>query len=101
MSAETPISHKEMAKLGWTRTDPRPWGKLQAVWEHRDGWRLRHCGHPTANQPWALYDPKGAFIRTGVLYAKPPDPTKGTAWRNLRAAAEYVASLHASERRRA
>lgn len=84
-----PMSPAAMAALGWTRTDPRPWTKLDARWKHRDGWRLEHCGHPTALHPWALYNPDGQMIRTGVLgpYAR---ADYGTAWNDLRSATGYV-----------
>ena len=59
-------SMKEMAAFGWTRTDPQR-RKTSARWEHRDGWRLEHCGHPTANWPWALYDRNGRMVCQGVL----------------------------------
>lgn len=57
------ISHAAMRNLGWERVDPRPWGKLNAAWDHVDGWKLRHCGHPTALTPWMLYDPDGEQVR--------------------------------------
>lgn len=81
-------SHSHMASLGWTRVDPRPWGKLNACWTHVKGWELRHCGHPTALTPWALYGPHGGMIRTGAAICGNPD--FGTAWPDLLTAAEYV-----------
>lgn len=82
-----PVSPKEMARMGWTRTDGGK-GKVGARWQHRDGWSLVHCGHPTALHPWALYDPKGRMHTTG--YPVSGRPVFGVAWRNLKAAAEYV-----------
>ena len=29
-----------------------------AIWRHDSGWEIRHCGHPTANWPYILIDPK-------------------------------------------
>lgn len=82
-------SHQSMARRGWTRIDPKPWIGKYAVWVHRDGWRLAHCGHATALTPWALYDPEGQLILTGIEGpARRPD--FGTAWRTLEAAASYV-----------
>ena len=86
----TPISPRQATALGWTRVDPRPWGKLAARWEHRDGWKLHHCGHPTANWPWALYDPKGRMHLLGAAVNAVPQPTHGYAWPNLREAMTYV-----------
>lgn len=71
-----------MASLGWTRVDPRPWSKLRARWEHTSGWRLDHCGHPTALWPWALFDPAGQMVCTGVAFGNPR--SYGTAWPDLR-----------------
>lgn len=52
--------------MGWTRVDPRPWTtKLTARWRHTSGWQLGHCGHPTANYPWAIFDPEGRFRPPG------------------------------------
>lgn len=63
---------------GWSRTsDPRA-GTLSQSFEHVSGWRLVHCGHPTANWPWYLSDP-----------ARPGTPVVswgGRAFRTMRAA---------------
>ena len=83
------ISHQELRRLGWTRMDPRPWSKCSARWRHRDGWRLEHCGHPTALYPWSLYDPRGRCIGTG---AKHGDPDMGGAWPSIYEASLFVAS---------
>jgi hypothetical protein len=85
----TPISHAEMHALGWERTDPRPWSKVHARWKHTSGWLLAHCGHPTANHPWALVRPDGHMVCTGVRWGNPPN--FGTAWPNLREPAEWLA----------
>jgi hypothetical protein len=34
----------------WYRTEPG-----------HPGWRVQHCGHPTALYPWAVVDPEGAL----------------------------------------
>lgn len=73
----------------WTRIDERPWTKTNARWLHRDGWRLEHCGHPTALTPWLLTSPDGLVILTGAHHSG--DPSHGTAWPNLRQAFDYVA----------
>lgn len=76
--------------MGWERVDPKPWNnKLVATWRHKDGWVIRHCGHPTANHPWALYDPQGLMHCTGGR--KPHRrPDWGYAWDTLADAMEYV-----------
>lgn len=84
------ISHKWASERGWERVDPRPWRKTSALWRHRDGWRLEHCGHPTALYPWALYDAKGRMHLTGINFAK-RNPTFGVAWSNPRDPMTYVA----------
>lgn len=88
MSRRTPFSPTEMARRGWTRTDPRPWSKLNARWRHASGWTLEHCGHPTALWPWLLRDPTGLRVLTGVTMGNPPD--FGTAWPDLRRAVEWL-----------
>jgi hypothetical protein len=81
------VSHKRAAALGWTRVDPKPWSKLDALWLSSCGWRIEHCGHPTANWPWALYDPKG---RMHLYGGRDGRPTCGVAWGNLEDAMSYV-----------
>jgi hypothetical protein len=85
----TPISHKQAAALGWTRIDGIP-GKLRALWAHTSGWRLGHCGHPTALYPWALFDPKGRMHLSGAN-GPAKNPTFGVAWSDLREPMTYVA----------
>jgi hypothetical protein len=92
------LSRAQVASAGWTRVDPRPWGKLHARWRHPSGWRLEHCGHPTALSPWALYSPAGEMVGTGALYATPPNPRYGTAWHSLAEAIPFVADVLAGRR---
>lgn len=33
--------------------------KLFTWWTHHTGWRVEHCGHPTANWPYAVISPEG------------------------------------------
>lgn len=95
MSRHTPrISHKPRAEKGWVRVDPRPWGKLNAQWKHRDGWWLEHCGHPTALWPWALYDPKGRMHCMGLALGG-TNPTFGYAFSDLFTVAKYVDEMGA------
>ena len=84
------VSHKMMTAHGWRRVDPRPWRKTAARWAHKSGWRLEHCGHPTALWPWMLISPAGEVVLSGVLYGRPP--AHGTAWPDLRTAIEWVAT---------
>lgn len=86
-------SPREMARAGWTRTDPRPWGKLGARWEHVAGWTLEHCGHPTAHYPWLLVAPDGRIVRTGVM-VEGHRYQRGTAWPHL---ASAVCAAHRIE----
>ncbi len=57
-------SAKLMAAAGWTRTDSSS-DKCGARWSHVAGWKLTHCGHPTAHFPWILEDRAGRMILTG------------------------------------
>ena len=91
MTRETPPSRKELQRLGWRDENPRAGHKPTARYVHRDGWLLMHCGHPTANWPYALYDSKGRMHLSGGVKTK---PTFGVAWRSVRQAVEYVA-MHA------
>lgn len=83
------MSHKQMAARGWTRVDGTK-SKLHARWTHTSGWRLQHCGHPTAHWSWMLFDPQGEMVLTGAA-----GPAKnrafGTCWPNLATATDYVA----------
>ena len=45
-------------RKGWRRLS-KPGDKLQARWRHEaSGWEVHHCGHPTANWPYAARDPE-------------------------------------------
>lgn len=70
--------------------DPKPWRSTAARWVHSRGWELHHCGHMTANFPWALYAPDGSMVRAGALYQF--DANKGMAWGSLHLAMSYVAT---------
>lgn len=90
------LSPKQVAALGWTRIDNSrsKFGR----WEHPSGWRIEHCGHPTALWPWALYSPTGEMVCTGAAYAPNPDPRNGTAWPNLASAMMFVAMTNEKEK---
>ena len=47
--------------------------KLFARYQHPAGYVIAHCGHPTANYPYALYGPDGDMILA----------PNGRAWPNL------------------
>lgn len=63
----------------WRRVDGGK-GKLSALYEGPRGWKARHCGHPTANYPWALYNFHGVMILTGAL-GHPETASKPAAFR--------------------
>lgn len=77
-----------MAAAGWTRVDPRPWSKCSARWSHVLGWKLTHCGHPTAHYSWILTNPLGNVILTGAMFSG--NPRHGTHWPNLALAVDLV-----------
>jgi len=93
--AKTGTIHGLMVALGWTRIDPRPWGKCQARWVHTSGWQLSHCGHPTANYPWALNAPSGAYVWSGAVNG---DASLGGGWTDLRTAGAFVFEVLAGTR---
>lgn len=68
--------------------------KCNARWVHRSGWRLEHCGHPTALYPWALYRPDGALVLEGA-----GGPLRridyGAAWSHLEAPMRLVVEVEA------
>lgn len=76
------------ARPGWRRTDDTG-QKCSAVWEHPTGWRLEHCGHPTALHPWLLIAPDGRVHKSGAVSG---DPDLGRAWDRLDEAMDYAAS---------
>ena len=57
------------------------------------GWRVEHCGHPTANHPWALYAPSGMMVLAGVQDGFPAD--HGHAWDTIGDVIAWVASAPA------
>lgn len=81
------ISPKELRQRGWTPL-PLPYYRSYV---HASGWHIRHCGHPTAHNPYMLHDPSGRPILTGAAFGNPPD--YGTAWPTVASAVDYVASL--------
>lgn len=50
---------------GWHRLSA-PGDKCGATWEHESGWRIMHCGHPTAIWPYFALEPatvaRGEFL---------------------------------------
>lgn len=76
------------ARPGWVRVDGTG-SKLAAVWEHPTGWRLQHCGHPTALHPWLLIAPDGRVHKSGAVNG---DPDLGRAWDRLDEAMDYAAT---------
>jgi hypothetical protein len=89
------ISPKQLKAAGWTPL-PRT-GKAGREYLHNDGWRIEHCGHPTALWPYLLIDPDGGIVLAGA--AGPlRNPTYGTAWSTVRKAVEYVATIGLTRR---
>ena len=48
------------------------------------GWFIQHCGHPTANYPYLIYDPSGKRFL---------DPQTKRAFRHLRVAKDHLINL--------
>jgi len=46
----------------WRRLDGP--GKCAGHWRHASGWRVQHCGHPTANYPYTAFGPDGRRFHT-------------------------------------
>ncbi len=89
------ISAKQLRDAGWTalpRTD-----KAGRDYLHGAGWRIEHCGHPTALWPYLLIDPDGGIVLAGA--AGPlRNPTYGTAWSTVQKAVNYVATIGLTRR---
>ena len=79
------ITPKELEARGWVKV------RGYRTYQHRNGWLIQHCGHPTALWPYALYDPEGQMILTGAAFGYPRD--HGRAWPSIAAAVDYVAEL--------
>lgn len=76
-----------MGRPGWIRLSDVKDGKCAQMWEHYSGWRVRHCGHPTALRPWEARGPNGENLsRDGAN-------TWRECFRSLRAIQEAV-ELH-------
>lgn len=71
------ISTKQLAALGWKRTNP---GAIFPMYEHVDGWKLQHCCHATALYPYFLHAPKGEWV---------PAPN-GKGFQNVQKAVEWL-----------
>ena len=85
------LSPKELALAGW-RAAPRVAGQYGRNYVHSSGWRIEHCGHPTALWPYLLIDPEGELVLMGAM-GPLRNPTYGTAWSTVRKAVEYVANV--------
>lgn len=65
------------SRPGWARTMQGTYGGCGAQWTHvSNGWKVIHCGHPTANYPYYGDGPNGEFLREGGI-------GKGRAFRYL------------------
>lgn len=87
MSNDRIIGRAQLAREGWARVDGGS-GKCSAEYRHTSGWRLQHCGHPTANHPYLLIDPKGRAVLTGAKISGRAD--YGRAWDCLRYAVDFL-----------
>jgi hypothetical protein len=62
---------------------------------HESGWRVSHCGHPTALWPWAVYSPEGRLVTCG------DEEHLGVAFRTLQMAKDFIemraSGVHHSE----
>ncbi len=85
------LSPKQLQAAGW-RVLPRVSGHFGRDYEHAAGWRIEHCGHPTALWPYLLLDPAGEIILMGAA-GEWRNPTYGTAWVTVRRAVEFVADV--------
>lgn len=58
-----------MQSVGWIRDSDARGPKCGQRWRHVSGWRIEHCGHPTAIWPWAIYSPAGELYVHPCGYA--------------------------------
>lgn len=91
------ISSKQLEAAGWRRVTDVHLGKLSARYEHRDGWQIQHCGHPTANWPNLLIDPNGEWVLGGAAGVY-KNPDYGRAWPTVRQAVDFVATIGKTRR---
>jgi hypothetical protein len=70
------VNRRTQLPAPWVRADGGR-TKLFARYQHPSGYHIQHCGHPTANYPYALYNPAGELLLA----------PNGKAWRTLAAAA--------------
>jgi hypothetical protein len=78
------ISPKELKSLGWEPSGQR------RCYQHKAGWTLEHCGHPTALYPYLLRDAAGNVYLTGAAVSGRAD--FGTAWPTVASAVDFVAT---------
>lgn len=74
-----------MKRSGWTSHGK---GKVGRFDEHVSGWRVLHCGHPTALWPWYAESPDGKMVVS----------ESGYAWRKLETAREHIEQALAGAR---
>lgn len=79
---------KRPERPGWERLSSAKAGKCSQRWIHvASGWVVFHCGHPTANWPYAV---RHSTEDRGLLVAN-----HGRGWRLVADAFEAVEGLHA------
>lgn len=50
----------------WVRFNGASGGHCGAIHVHESGWKVIHCGHPTANWPYYTESPDGKESRIGL-----------------------------------
>ncbi len=90
-------NQRVLAEAGWvTLPRAREWN-YGRDYLHRDGWRIEHCGRPTALWPYLLIDPNEEIVLAGA--AGPwRNPTYGAAWSTVQKAVDYVANIGLTRR---
>lgn len=76
-----------------------PWVKIKktwpGIWEHESGWRIYHCGHPTALWPYYAMPPGRSAVgayRNEMLLSGGMGIGKGFSWlKHCQAAVEKIA----------
>lgn len=68
----------------WSRAPGADGGKCGAVYTHvASGYVVQHCGHPTANFPYAIYTPDGERILA----------SNGRGFQKLRFAQQHIEAI--------
>ena len=71
--------------MSWTEYGK---GKISRCSIHSSGWKIDHCGHPTATWSWSATSPRGEFV---VAW-------HGHAWRSIITARKHIEQAVLGER---